>query len=325
MRVAWHGRTPATYPEAMSSLPNSDIDVFPLCLGGNVFGWTADRAASFAILDAFAAGGGDFIDTADVYSSFVEGNTGGESETIIGDWMAERGNRDEIVISTKTGLQAPFKGQSKEAMRGGIEACLRRLRTDVIDLFYAHWDDPETPLDETVGALLELVDEGKARAVGVCNFSADRLAALMAVEGASRISALQTHYNLIDRSRFEGALAGVAAENGLGVLPYYGLAQGFLTGKYRNRPDDPTGVRHGRIGKILADESNFRVLDAVDAVAARHDTEPATIALAWLRSRPGIVAPVASASRPGQLPALLASATLDLTEADVAELEAASA
>jgi aryl-alcohol dehydrogenase-like predicted oxidoreductase len=308
----------------MARIPTTDIDVFPLCLGSNVFGWTADRETSFAILDAFAEGGGDFIDTADVYSSFVEGNVGGESETIIGDWMAGRGNRDQIVIATKTGLQAPYKGLSRSAIRGGVEECLRRLRTDVIDLFYAHWDDPDTPLDETVDALNELVTEGKAKAIGVCNYSAARLTELMGQQGAERISVLQTHYNLVERGRFEGDLAAVADANGLGILPYYGLAQGFLTGKYRNRPDDPTGVRHARIQKYLDDDRSLGVVEAVVAVADRHGIEPATVALAWLRSRPGVLAPIASASRPDQLPALLASAAVELTTDDLAELDAAS-
>ena len=308
----------------MTRIPTTDIDTVPLCLGGNVFGWTADREASFAILDAFVEGGGDFIDTADVYSSFVEGNVGGESETIIGDWMAERGNRDEIVIATKTGLQAPYKGLSRDAIRGGVEECLRRLRTDVIDVFFAHLDEADTPLAETVGALNEVVAEGKARAIGVCNYSAERLSALLAQGGASGISVLQTHYNLVERSRFEGDLAAVAEANGLGILPYYGLAQGFLTGKYRNRPGDPTGVRHSRIGKYLGDGPSFGVVDAVVAVADRRGVEPATVALAWLRSRPGVLAPIASASRADQLPALLASAGLDLSPEDIEELDAAS-
>jgi aryl-alcohol dehydrogenase-like predicted oxidoreductase len=312
----------------MARIGNSELTVHPLSLGGNVFGWTADEATSFAVLDAFAAGGGDFIDTADVYSAWIDGNSGGESETVIGHWLARRGRRDDVVIATKVGGHPDFKGLKAETIKNAAEASLRRLGTDHIDLYYSHFDDPDTPVEEIVTALDALVKEGKVRALGASNISPERLAASLDFaerEGLTRYEILQPHYNLVEREHYEGPLADLVAARGLSAAPYFGLAAGFLTGKYRPGGAPVGSAREGKAAAYLAQERGPRVLAALDEVAAAHGAEVASVALAWLRAQPTVVAPIASARTPEQLPALLASATLDLTGAEVAALSAAAA
>ncbi|MCE0535969.1 aldo/keto reductase [Kineosporia rhizophila] len=305
----------------MTLIPRTDLDVYPLCLGGNVFGWTADEQQSFAVLDAYVAGGGNFVDTAEGYSHWAPGNVGGESETIIGNWLARRGRRDDVVIATK------LKGLSRESIRKSVEGSLRRLQTDYIDLHYAHYDDPDAPQEETAAAFGELVAEGKVRHLAASNFSADRLASSLRIAdelGVPRYVAVQPHYNLMERESVEGELAALVAREGLAVFPYYSLASGFLTGKYRTANDVEGRERGDRAGTYL-NERGLRVLDALDKVSAAHAVDPTTIALAWLLTRPDVVAPIASARTGEQLPALLAAAELELTEAEVDELTAASA
>ncbi|MEE4541200.1 aldo/keto reductase [Streptomyces sp. V4-01] len=312
----------------MARIGNSELTVHPLSLGGNVFGWTADEAQSFAVLDAYAAAGGDFVDTADVYSAWLDGNSGGESETIIGRWLARRGRRDDIVVATKVGGHPDFTGLKADTIKGAAEASLRRLGTDHIDLYYAHFDDPDTPVEETVTALDALVKEGKVRALGASNFSPERLAASLDFaerEGLARYEILQPHYNLVEREQYEGPLADLVAARGLSAAPYFALAAGFLTGKYRPGGASVGSAREGKAAAYLAQERGPRVLAALDEVAAAHQAEVASVALAWLRAQPTVVAPIASARTPEQLPALLASAALTLTDAEVAALSAAAA
>jgi aryl-alcohol dehydrogenase-like predicted oxidoreductase len=311
----------------MAVIGSSDLDVFPLGLGGNTFGWTSDKETSFAVLDAYAAGGGNFIDSADSYSAWVPGNSGGESETIIGEWTAARGNRDSVVIATKVDRHPQFRGLSRANVLAAADASLARLQTDYIDLYYVHYDDPDVPVAEAAGVFSELQKAGKIRQVGLSNYSAPRLRewfAVAAAEGFTPPVALQPLYNLMDRDPYEASLAPVVAEFGLGVLPYYSLASGFLAGKYRSASDHAGGARQKGATKYLT-PVGLRVLAALDSVAAAHGVEPATVALAWLRTRPGIVAPLASARTVEQLPALLASATLELTPGQVTELDTASA
>jgi aryl-alcohol dehydrogenase (NADP+) len=310
----------------MARIGNTELDVFPLSLGGNVFGWTADQAQSLAVLDAYAAAGGNFIDTADAYSAWVPGNSGGESETIIGDWLAARGHRDDIVVATKVGLHADVPGLSRQSIRRGVDASLRRLRTDHIDLYYTHRDDPNTPLEETVAALGELVAEGKVRYLAASNYSAARLEESLKIAdatGVARYVALQPHYNLVHRNEVEGELAGLVARENLALVPYYALASGFLTGKYRDGGEPGDSPRASSALQYL-DGRGRRVLAALDRVAAAHSTAVATVALSWLLSRPGVVAPIASARSVQQLPDLLAVADLELTAAELDELTAAS-
>jgi aryl-alcohol dehydrogenase-like predicted oxidoreductase len=309
----------------MPRITNTDLDVFPLALGGNVFGWTADEAQSFAVLDAYAEAGGNFIDTADSYSAWVPGNSGGESETIIGRWMAERGNRDQIVLATKVSQHPEAKGLARDTVRRAVDASLRRLGTDHIDLYYAHFDDVATPLEETVAAFGELVREGKVRHIAASNYTAERLEEWLKIteaENLPRIVALQPHYNLVERAKFEGDLADLAAHERLSVVPYYALASGFLTGKYR----DGAAVDSPRAGgaSTYLDERGRRVLAALDEVAATHSTAVATVALAWLAAQPTVVAPLASARTVEQLPDLLAVADLRLTADEIQRLTAAS-
>jgi aryl-alcohol dehydrogenase-like predicted oxidoreductase len=307
----------------MTAIPHTDLDVFPLCLGGNVFGWTADAAASFAVLDAYAAAGGNFVDTADTYSRWAPGHVGGESETIIGDWMAARGNRDAIVVATKVG--GGGDGLAPETIRTHAEASLKRLRTDRIDLYYAHFDDLETPLGETLAAFDALVREGKVRYLAASNLSVERIAASLAIsdrEGLARYVALQPHYNLIERD-YEADYADLVAREQLGVVPYFGLAQGFLTGKYR--PDGPrVDSARAQSGGAYLDARGIAVLAALDEVAAAHATSVAAVSLAWLLAQPGVVAPIASARTTGQLAELLPVARLTLSDAQLARLTAAS-
>jgi aryl-alcohol dehydrogenase-like predicted oxidoreductase len=311
----------------MPTLGATGLDVHPLCLGGNVFGWTADEAQSFAVLDAYAAAGGNFVDTADSYSAWVPGNTGGDSEALLGRWMASRGNRDAMVIATKVGMWAAQPGLGARNVRVAAEGSLRRLQTDRIDLYYAHEDDPGTPVEETVGAFDALVREGKVRHVAASNFGAARLRESLAVsdrDGLARYAALQPKYNLVARDGYEGELAGVCAAEGLACVPYAGLASGFLTGKYR-----PDGAQfdsaRARGATSYLDERGARVLEALDAVAAAHDAPVAAVALAWLGAQPTVVAPIASARTPEQLAELLRAAELDLSAQELDRLGAASA
>ncbi|MFF2141194.1 aldo/keto reductase [Kitasatospora sp. NPDC058190] len=307
-------------------LGNSDLSVYPLALGGNVFGWTADEQQSFAVLDAYAAAGGNFLDTADAYSAWAPGNTGGESETVIGDWLRSRGNRDDIVIATKVGLHPDAKGLGAANIKASAEASLRRLGVERIDLYYTHRDDG-TPVEEFVTALDGLVREGKVRAVAASNISAERLAESLAFaerEGLAKYVAVQPHYNLVSRGTFEGPLADVVAEHGLATVPYYALASGFLTGKYRPGGPNVDSARAEGAARYLAEPRGPKVLEALDSVAAEHDAAPASVALAWLAARPTVAAPIASARTVDQLPPLLAATELKLTPEQTALLDAAS-
>lgn len=311
----------------MARIGTTDLDVLPLNLGGNVFGWTADEQASFAVLDAFAEAGGSFVDTADVYSEWGDGHEGGESEATIGRWMAARGNRADVVVATKVGKLSTRRGTSRAVVRAAIDDSLKRLGTDYVDLYYAHEDDQDTPLEETVAALGEVVADGKARYVAASNFSPERLAEALRIAdelGVARFVALQPHYNLVHRGAYEGPLQELAVREGLGVLPYSSLASGFLTGKYRDGSPAVDSPRAGSAGRYL-DDRGRRVLAALDAVAAAHGTSVTAVSLAWLRVQPGVVAPIASARSVDQLPDLLAGATLELADDEITALSDASA
>ncbi|MET9830985.1 aldo/keto reductase [Streptomyces sp. NPDC006385] len=312
---------------SLRKLGSSDLEVFPLSLGGNVFGWTADETQSFAVLDAYAAAGGNFIDTADSYSAWVEGNVGGESETIIGNWLKARGNRDDVVIATKVSQHPDFQGLSAATIKAAADASLRRLGTDRIDLYYTHFDKPEVPVEEIIGALDELVKAGKVRHIAASNISAERLKASLDFsdrEGLARYVALQPHYNLVSRDTYEGELQELAEREGLAAVPYYALASGFLTGKYRagttvGSPRAEGAARH------LRTERGRRVLDTLDEIARAHGAPVATTALAWLAAQPTVTAPIASARTVEQLPALVGVGELRLTDEELARLTEASA
>jgi aryl-alcohol dehydrogenase-like predicted oxidoreductase len=309
-------------------LGRSDLMVSPLCLGGNVFGWTADEAASFKVLDAYADAGLNFIDTADVYSTWVPGHKGGESEVIIGKWMKARGNRDKLVIATKVGSEMGpnQKGLSKSYIRSAVEASLQRLQTDYIDLYQSHRDDLDTPQQETLGAYEELIRDGKVRAIGASNFTAARLKEALDISaelGLPRYESLQPKYNLSDRAEYEAELEPLCRREEIGVIPYYGLASGFLTGKYRSDADFGKSVRGGRMAAYL-DDRGRRILAALDAVAARKNATPAQIALAWLMARPGITAPIASATSVEQIRDLVQATKVLLDNDDIAQLDRAS-
>ncbi|WP_330458634.1 aldo/keto reductase [Streptomyces sp. NBC_00820] len=312
---------------SLRKLGSSDLEVFPLALGGNVFGWTADEETSFAVLDAYAAAGGNFVDTADSYSAWVEGNKGGESETIIGEWVKSRGNRDQVVIATKVSQHPDYQGLSAANIKAAADASLRRLDTDYIDLYYTHFDKPEVPVEEIIGALDELVRAGKVRHIAASNITPERLQASLDFsdrEGLARYVALQPHYNLVSRDTYEGPLQDLAAREGLSAAPYFALASGFLTGKYR--PGTAVdSARAGSVAKHLDSARGQKVLTALDEVAAAHEAPVATVALAWLAAQPTVTAPIASARTVDQLPALLAMADLHLTDAEVAKLTEASA
>ncbi|MFD0292070.1 aldo/keto reductase [Streptomyces sp. NPDC127118] len=312
---------------SLRKLGPSDLQVFPLALGGNVFGWTADKAQSFAVLDAYAAGGGNFVDTADGYSAWVPGNEGGESETVIGKWLAARGNRSDIVVATKVSTHPQYKGLAPANIKAAAEESLRRLGTDHIDLYYTHFDDETVPVEDIITALDQLVKEGKVREIAASNIGPERLQASLDFserEGLARYVALQPHYNLVSRDTYEGELQDTAARAGLGVVPYFALASGFLTGKYRPGSSVESARAEGA-RQHLESERGQKVLAALDKVAKERDAEIATVALAWLASRPTVVAPIASARTVEQLPALLAVADLTLTEQELAELTEASA
>jgi aryl-alcohol dehydrogenase-like predicted oxidoreductase len=312
----------------MRRLGRSDLRVSPLCFGGNVFGWTVDEATSFRLLDAFLDAGFNFIDTADVYSAWKPGNRGGESETILGKWMRERGNRDRVVVATKVGSEMGpgQKGLSATYIRKAVEASLRRLQTDRIDLYQSHQDDTGTPLEETLRAYGDLIAAGKVRAIGASNYEAKRLREALDVSarsGLPRYECLQPGYNLYDRADYEGELEALCRENKIGVIPYFALASGFLTGKYRSEADMAGRARGGRVARYL-DERGFGILAALDAVAAEHGATPAQVALAWLMARPGLTAPIASATATEQLDELVASVELKLDPAAIERLNEAS-
>lgn len=309
----------------MPPIGKSGLDVFPLVLGGNVFGWTADEQASFDILDAFVAAGGNAIDLADSYPHWAPGCSGGESEEIVGRWMTDRGNRSDIVVCTKVGKFPGDLGLSRAQVLAGIDGSLRRLQTDYVDLYYCHLDDMSTPLEETLRALGELVAAGKVRAIAASNYSAERLAEALRIAddiGLPRFCAVQPHYSLVERATYEGRLQEVCEEQALACLPFWPLAAGFLTGKYGGSAAAIT-ARGGMVSQFQSPR-NEAILDVVRVVAGRHGVEPATVALAWLLTRPTVAAPIASASRVDQLPALVASTTLRLTPQDRADLDAVS-
>ncbi|WP_285136335.1 aldo/keto reductase [Microbacterium sp. lyk4-40-TSB-66] len=309
----------------MTRIGRSDLDIFPLSLGGNVFGWTADRDTSFAVLDAFRDGGGDFIDTADGYSAWVPGNSGGESETLIGEWLASRKPSD-VVIATKVSTHPDFRGLSAANVRAAAEASLKRLGVETIDLYYAHFDDADTPLEETVTAFADLVRDGLVRYVAVSNYTAERIrewVSLAKAAGADLPVAVQPHYNLVHRTEIERDIVPVAEEFGMSLVPYSALASGFLTGKYRSSDATGASPRAGGAAK-LATPAGLALIDALEDVGSAHGASVATTALAWLRTQPTVAAPIASASRVEQVADLLASASLDLSSDEIARLSQAS-
>jgi aryl-alcohol dehydrogenase-like predicted oxidoreductase len=309
-------------------LGRSGLTVAPLALGGNVFGWTADEKRSFEVLDAFVAAGFNLVDTADVYSIWIKGHVGGESESTIGRWLEKRGRRDDVVIATKVGMDmgAGDKGLSRPYILKACDRSLKRLKTDYIDLYQAHADDKSTPLEETLGAFADLIAAGKVRAIGASNYEAGRLAEALAVSSNQklpRFETLQPWYNLYDRVAFEGPLADLCERENLGVIPYFGLASGFLTGKYRSIADTEGSARAYRVKEML-NERGLRILAALDAVAAAYSATPAQVALAWLRAH-GVVAPIASATSVKQVEELAGSAEVELGADAVAKLDEASA
>lgn len=310
-------------------LGSSGLETAPLALGGNVFGWTADETASFAVLDAFVDGGFNLIDTADVYSSWAPGNHGGESETIIGKWLKRNGNRARVIIATKVGMQMGpgKKGLSRAYIKRAAEDSLKRLQTDYIDLYQAHQDDPGTPLEETLGAFSELVQEGKVVAIGASNFSAERLDEALKTSGRNgwpRYETLQPEYNLYDRGGFETKLQPLCRQAGLSVIPYYSLASGFLTGKYRSEKDLANKARGQKVKGYL-NRRGFSILEALDEVAKESGSKPVQVALAWLAAQPTIAAPIASATSVEQLHDLMRAAELQLDSAAIERLNRASA
>jgi aryl-alcohol dehydrogenase-like predicted oxidoreductase len=305
----------------MPRLGRTDLDVFGLCLGGNVFGWTADEAASFAVLDAYAGAGGNFVDTANSYL-----RTGGESETIIGDWLASRGDRDRMVIATKVGSSKQNlegeTGLSADVIRKAVRSSLRRLQTDRIDLYYAHKQDPNTPLEETLRAFDELVRDGLVRHVGMSNHTAEQVAEAVAIcerEGLAPVTVLQDHYNLLERD-YEDELAPVVEEHDLVECPYFGLAKGFLTGKYRPDGEEVRSQRAEGARAYLAENRGIAVLETLDDIAHEHDVALGAVALAWLRTRPHVVAPIASARTVEQLEQILPGAGLELSDEEAERL-----
>ena len=313
----------------MRPLGGTGLQVAPLAFGGNVFGWTADEATSHRLLDAFVEAGFNLVDTADVYSVWAPGHTGGESESVIGRWMKARGTRERIVLATKVGMKLAEgrTGLSRRWIRQAVEDSLRRLQTDRIDLYQAHQDDPDTPLEETLSTFAELIREGKVRAIGASNYTAPRLAEALATSrrlGLPRYETLQPHYNLVERAIYEVELEPLCRSQGLGVINYFGLARGFLTGKYRSEADLSRSVRGAGV-KANLNERGLGVIAALDAAAARLSATPAQVALAWQIARPGITAPIASATSLEQWQELARAATLVLDADTVAELDRASA
>lgn len=310
-------------------LGNSTLQVAPLAFGGNIFGWTVDESMSFKLLDAFVSAGFNFIDTADTYSRWVPGNQGGESETIIGKWLRQRGNRAQLVIATKVGMEMgpAKKGLSRSYILQEVEDSLKRLQTDYIDLYQSHTDDAETPLEETLATYADLVKQGKVRFIGASNYKGERLAEALKVskqKGYPSYQSLQPLYNLYDHADYEDNLEPVCVANGLGVIPYFPLAAGFLSGKYRSEADLSKSKR-GQGNKKYLNERGFRILAALDKVAKQHGSTPAKVAIAWLLARPSITAPIASATNLDQLNDLIDATKLKLDRAAVDELSRASA
>lgn len=311
------------------TLGKTGLEIAPINLGGNVFGWTLDEAESFAILDAFADAGLNFIDTADTYSWWVDGNTGGESETIVGNWLARRGNRDQIVIATKVGSQNREHGidVSKAYILKTVDESLKRLRTDYIDVYYTHFDNEQTPVEETLSAYEQLLKDGKIRHIGASNLSPARLKASLEASEKHSLPAytiLQPHYNLIHRGAFEQKYAPLAAQYDLAVLPYFALGAGFLTGKYRSEADLGKSQRGGGMKDLLTPQ-NLTILAALDEVAGKYDTVPAAIALAWLLHKPHVAAPVVSATSQRQLDTLVKATEISLDSDDLTLLDEVSA
>ncbi|MCU1677775.1 MAG: alcohol dehydrogenase [Frankiales bacterium] len=310
----------------MPTLGSSDLEISTLCLGGNVFGWTADKATSFAVLDAYTDAGGNFIDTSDSYSAWVPGNTGGDSELIIGEWLAGRSDRDDIVVATKVSRHPDFRGLAAATVAGAADASLKRLGTDRIDLYFAHFDDPDTPLEETVGAFDALVQDGKVRYVGVSNYTPERLQEWIDIATRSGYAlpvSLQPHYNLVYRTTYEREYLPIVQRHGLGVVPYYALAGGFLTGKYRTAADLEGKDRGATVRRYWSD-AGLAAVAALDEIAKDHGVAPSTVALAWLQHRPGVAAPIASARNVAQLPDLLAAGSLLLSADEIALLNEVS-
>ena len=307
-------------------LGRSALETAPIAFGGNVFGWTVDEPASFALLDSFVDAGFNLIDTADGYSAWVPGNQGGESEAIIGKWLMRSGKRDKVLIATKVAKLARRPGLGAANIALAVEDSLKRLRVDVIDLYQSHQDDPATPIEETLGAYAKLIEQGKVRAIGASNFSAARLsesAAIAQKYNLPRYESLQPEYNLVSRAGYEAELEPLVRRENIGVISYYGLASGFLTGKYRKEADLAKSPRGQGVKKYL-DARGLRILAALDEVAARRGATPAQVALAWLIARPGITAPIVSATSVAQLEEILGAARLQLAAEDIATLDAAS-
>jgi aryl-alcohol dehydrogenase-like predicted oxidoreductase len=313
----------------MRELGCSGIKVSPACLGGNVFGWTADEKASFAVLDDFVAGGGNFIDTADIYSTWVPGHTGGESETVLGKWLKARGNREKVIVATKVGsdMGGGKKGLKAPYIAQAVEDSLKRLQTDYIDLYQSHRDDEATPQEETLGAYAKLVKAGKVRAIGASNFSAARLKQALEISakhGLPRYESLQPEYNLYTRADFEKELEPLCRKEEIGVISYYGLASGFLTGKYRSKADLNKSPRGEDIEQYL-NPRGLRILKALDETAAEAKATPAQVALAWLMARPSVTAPIVSATRVEQAEDIVKAMRLKLSAAAIERLTRASA
>ena len=308
-------------------LGTTEFMVTPLAFGGNVFGWTADEAMSFRLLDAFVEAGGNLIDTADAYSRWVTGHTGGESETIIGRWIARRGHHDDVIIATKVGsdMGEGHKLLRKDYILRAVEASLSRLQVERIDLYQSHWDDENTPLEEVLGAYDQLIRQAKVRAIGASNLTAARLKQALEVSkshGLPRYATLQPHYNLYERASFEAELQELCIRENLGVITYFSLAAGFLTGKYRSEGDFAKSARGPGMKKFM-NPRGMKILDALDEVAKRYDATPAQIALAWLMVRPGVTAPIASATNLDQLREILSGAAIRLDEQAIQALDAA--
>lgn len=311
----------------MTAISRIKPDLFRLCLGGNVFGWTADRDESFAVLDAYLEAGGNFIDTADSYSQWLPSHHGGESERIIGEWLRSRGVRDRIMIATKVGQLAGYKGLAPKTIKQALEGSLQRLGVDYVDLYYAHVPDPRTPIEQSLATFDDLIGEGKVRAIGASNFSADQLAESLAasnLEGYARFVAIQPEYNLIDRDGYEGPLQELCQREQIACFPYYSLASGFLTGKYRPGGPEVDSRRTGRAMAYLEDPRALPILGALDEVAAAQNSTPAAVSIAWLLAQPTVVAPIASARTTEQLAELIEGTRLRLSEAELALLDRAS-
>ncbi|MDN5582267.1 MAG: aldo/keto reductase [Corynebacterium sp.] len=311
------------------TVPGTDLEITPLNLGGNTFGWTSDTEESFAVLDAFLAAGGNFIDTADMYSQWGEGHSGGESETVLGQWFAERGNRDQVVLATKVGALQGAEGLAHDTVVSNLDDSLKRLQTEVIDLYYFHYDDESVAIADQVRTAAALVDSGKVRYIGLSNYSTERMREFFETARELELDhaiplAIQPQYSLLSRAGYEDGYMQVAEEYGVGVFSYFSLASGLLTGKYRSREDLEGAAREGQTGGYFEKDADpFSVVEAVLTVAEAHSVEPASVALAWLLAK-GVTAPIASARTPEQVAPLIAATTLELTEDEVATLDAAS-